>query len=118
MTPFSFRLYVIGDSPRSRAAEDGLRRLCAQRLGDAGYTIEVVDVERRPDLADQQRILATPTLDRVTPSPPVRVVGDLGSSDELAEALELPAGPGPPDVAAAPDLTGPVLPDDRQEDPS
>lgn len=115
MTPFSFRLYVTGDTPRSRAAEQGLRHLCAERFGDAGYAIEIVDVARRHDIADEERIVATPTLDRMTPAPRVRVVGDLSSSDQLADALGLPGGPDPRAVVRI--VREPVPPDRAQEGP-
>jgi circadian clock protein KaiB len=115
VTLFSFRLYVIGDTPRSRAAEQGLRRLCAERLGDAGCEIEVVDVEQRRDVADERRIVVTPTLDKLTPRPAVRVVGDLGSSEELADALGLPAEPHPPSPDLDPGLTHHVLQNDDGE---
>jgi len=87
VTIFSFRLYILGDSPRSRAAEQGLRRLCAARLDDGTYVIEAIDVAEHRDVAETERVVATPTLDRIAPPPRVRVIGDLGSSDELASAV-------------------------------
>lgn len=119
MTVFSLRLYVSGDHPRSRAVEQGLRRLCAERFADAAdYTLEVVDLEQRPGVADEERIVATPTIDRVAPLPLVRVVGELGSSDRLGDALGLPGRHDPPGRAVVADPNEAARRPDRREDPS
>ncbi|MGN6332206.1 MAG: circadian clock KaiB family protein [Motilibacteraceae bacterium] len=90
MTVYRFRLYVMGRTARSQAAEEQLRALCRERLGER-WRVEVVDVRGRPDLADAARIVATPTLDRLEPEPLTRVIGDLSSAERLAAALDLPA---------------------------
>ena len=117
MTFFSFRLYLLGDSPRSRAAEQALRRLCADRFGDSGFSIEVVDVAEHRDVADAERIVATPTLDLTAPLPRIRVIGDLSSSDELADTLGLPAPASRQPLTVVPDLPAPGEVPDNQEDP-
>lgn len=91
LTDFRFRLYVMGRTSRARNAEQQLRALCDAQLGDR-YEIEVVDVTEQPDRADEDRIVATPTLDRLEPPPRVRVIGDLASRDRLSAVLELPSG--------------------------
>jgi len=91
VTSYRFRLYVLGETARSRSALEQLRALCDSRSCSA-CDIEVVDVQAHPEVADEARIVATPTLDRVEPPPTVRVIGDL-SSDQLAMALELPPCP-------------------------
>jgi circadian clock protein KaiB len=90
MTVYRFRLYVIGETARSQAAIEQLRALCRQRLGDH-WQVEVVDLKGRPDLADDARIVATPTLDRLEPEPRTRVIGELSGNDRLAAVLDLPA---------------------------
>ena len=117
MTFFSFRLYVLGDSPRSRTAEQALRRLCADRFGDSGFVIEVVDVEKHRDVADAERIVATPTLDLIAPLPRIRVIGDLSSSDEVADTLGVPAAASRPPLTVVPDLPAPGDVTGDQEDP-
>ena len=117
MTVFSFRLYVLGESPRSRAAEQALRRLCADRFGDSGFAIEVVDVAEHRDVADAERIVATPTLDLTAPLPRIRVIGDLSSADELATTLGLPTAAARTPLTVVPDLPAPAGAPDDQEDP-
>lgn len=89
MTMYRFRLYVMGETARSRAAVEQLRALCRQRLGEQ-WQVEVIDVKGRPDIAEAARIVATPTLDRLEPEPRTRVIGDLSSTDDLAAVLDLP----------------------------
>lgn len=91
-TAYAFRLYVAGQSERSSAAEANLRALAASRLPE-GYELEVVDVTARPALAEEQRVLATPTVVRLLPLPQLRVIGDLSNPPRVAFALGLPNEP-------------------------
>jgi circadian clock protein KaiB len=91
---YSFRLYVAGQTERSQAAEANLRALCESRLS-GGYELEVVDATEQPALAEEQRILATPTVVRLAPPPQRRVIGDLSDHQRAAYALGLPERPGP-----------------------
>ena len=85
---YLFRIFVTGASPRSQRAATNLRTLCAAALGDR-FEIDVVDVLERPELAERERIIATPTVLRLSPPPPRRVVGDLSDFDLAATALGL-----------------------------
>ena len=93
MTAYSFRLYVTGQTERSLAAEANLRALCDSRL-PGSYELEVVNTIERPGLAEEQRILATPTVVRLAPLPQRRVIGDLSDHHRAAYALGLPERPG------------------------
>ena len=92
---FEFRLYVAGTTPRARAAVGDLRAVCLASVGD-DHGIQVIDVVDQPALAEEERILATPTVLRLVPLPRLRVVGDLSDHRAVALALELPQ-PGNPD---------------------
>jgi circadian clock protein KaiB len=94
VTTYAFRLYVAGQTERSRAAEANLRALCESRLS-GGYELEVVDATEQPGLAEEQRILATPTVVRLAPLPQLRVIGDLSDHQRAAYALGLPRAVGP-----------------------
>ncbi|WP_206323060.1 circadian clock KaiB family protein [Streptomyces sp. HNM0575] len=89
MTGYAFRLFVAGESERSSAAEANLRAL-VEALLPGRYELEVVDVVARPGLAEEQRILATPTVIRLLPLPQLRVIGDLSDPPRVANALGLP----------------------------
>lgn len=87
-TQWNLRLYIAGDSPRSRTALANLRKLCEAQLKD-NYDIEVIDLTKRPDLAKADQILAVPTLIRKIPEPMKRVIGDLSNADRALLALEM-----------------------------
>ena len=86
------KLYVVGGTPASERALHcgaGLR----SQLGDAA-DVEVVDLRERPELAERERILATPLLVRVAPEPVRRIVGDLSDLERVRWSLGLPAAEG------------------------
>jgi circadian clock protein KaiB len=87
---WTLRLYIAGDSPRSRNALTNLTKLCEASLKD-NYEIEVIDLTKRPDLAKADQILAVPTLIRKIPEPMKRVIGDLSNADRALVALDLEA---------------------------
>jgi circadian clock protein KaiB len=92
MIRYSFQLFVAGQSERSLAAEANLRALCDGRLS-SDYEIEVIDATEHPELAEEERILATPTVVRAAPLPQRRVIGDLSDTHRAAYALGLPDKP-------------------------
>lgn len=85
---WTLRLYVAGDSPKSRAAITNLKRLCEAHLAGK-YEIEVIDLKTRPELAKAHQILALPTLIRKVPEPVKRVIGDLSNADRTLVGLEI-----------------------------
>lgn len=93
MRAFRFTLFVAGSSTRSERAITNLRRICETQL-DGRYELEIVDVLRHPDVAEQRRILTTPTLLKEQPPPTRRIIGDLSNADQLLELLALDAGDG------------------------
>lgn len=88
-----FRLFVAGSSPRSSRAVENLRRLGDDALGGR-YEMEVVDVLEHPERAEEERILATPTLIKHFPLPQRRVMGDLSDTDTVLRVLAPGAGMG------------------------
>ena len=85
---WNLRLYIAGDSPRSRTALANLRRICEERLAD-NYDIEVIDLTKMPHLAKSDQILAVPTLVRSLPEPMKRLIGDLSDSDRALVARDM-----------------------------
>jgi len=85
---FRFKLYVAGQTPRSQQAVTNLRQLCEESL-PGRYDMEVIDVLQHPDLAEDERILATPTLVKLSPTPIRRVIGDLSDFPKVRMGLEL-----------------------------
>ena len=83
----TLRLYVSGQALNSRAAIRNLESLQAALADDAA--VEVVDVRERPELAEEDRILATPTLVRRAPEPVRKIIGDLSDIQRVLSGLEL-----------------------------
>jgi circadian clock protein KaiB len=85
---FLLRLFVTGKSPRAQQALANLKRICDEEL-EGCYELEVIDVLERPDLAESEKVLATPTLIKSLPPPLRRVIGDLSDKDKLLLGLEV-----------------------------
>ena len=81
-------LYVSGRTSRSERAIAHMRGICAQELADR-CELTVIDVLEHPQLADEAKILATPTLIKATPAPVRRIVGDLSDGDKVLLELGL-----------------------------
>lgn len=89
MNSYRFRLFVTGETGRSRQAANNLRAVCEMRVAGL-YELEIIDVLDRPELAEEDRIIATPTVIRMVPLPQRRVIGDLSDLGLAAVALDLP----------------------------
>ena len=89
-SPLSLRLYVSGQALNSRAAIRNLESLRQQLTKDAA--VEVIDVREKPELAEEDRILATPTLVRRQPTPVRKIIGDLSDIDRVLLGLEIDRG--------------------------
>lgn len=85
---YLLRLFVTGKSARAQQALTNLERICEDELGGA-YELEVIDVLERPDLAENEKVLATPTLIKSLPPPLRRVIGDLSDKEKVLLGLEV-----------------------------
>ncbi len=92
MDRYIIKLYVTGKTPRSQAAIDNLRRICEQELGGR-YDLVVIDVLERPQLAEDEKILATPTVVKELPVPIRRIIGDLSDTERVLLGLDLRPAP-------------------------
>ena len=82
------RLYVAGQSPKSLAALANLKKFCAEHL-DGQYELHVIDLVKTPQLAQNDQILAIPTLVRKLPVPMRKIIGDLSDSSRVLVGLDL-----------------------------
>lgn len=88
MSEYRLRLYVTGRTPRSQQAITNLQRIVDEDLGGQ-FEVEVIDILEHPQLAEEEKILATPTLIRDLPEPIRRVVGDLSETERVLLGLDL-----------------------------
>src|SRR5688500_19915898 len=85
---YVLRLYVTGSRPRAQVAIANLRRICEQDLRGQ-YDLEIIDVLEHPEVAEREKILATPTLIKQLPPPLRRVIGDLSDKEKVLLGLEV-----------------------------
>jgi circadian clock protein KaiB len=90
MPQHAFTVFVTGDTTRSRRAVDTFRALCRRRLGD-DFELTVVDVLVDTQLAEDNNVIATPTVIRTAPTPVLRALGDFSDPDRVATALGIDA---------------------------
>lgn len=88
MSDFVLKLYVTGNTPKSEQAIANLRRICEIDLGGR-YEMAVIDILERPQLAEDDKILATPTLIKVLPTPLRRLIGDLSDHEKVLLGLDI-----------------------------
>ena len=77
---YLIKLCVTGETPRSQLAIANLRRICEVELSGR-YDLVVIVVLERPQLAEDEKILATPTVVKELPHPIRRIIGDLSDSE-------------------------------------
>ncbi len=82
------RLYVAGQTPKSLAAMANLRRICEEHL-QGRYSVEIIDLIERPQLAAGDQIVAVPTLVRNLPPPLKKIIGDLSDKERVLVGLDL-----------------------------
>ena len=81
-------LYVSGRAPNSLRAIANLEALCRDTaLGRS--KVEIVDVFREPERALEASVLLTPTLLKRAPGETVMIVGNLGDTRTVLDALGL-----------------------------
>jgi circadian clock protein KaiB len=82
------RLYVAGQTPKSLAALANLKKICEEHL-DGQYKLHVIDLIKTPQLAQNDQILAIPTLVRKLPEPIRKIIGDLSDRKRVLVGLNL-----------------------------
>jgi circadian clock protein KaiB len=86
---YVFKLYVAGGAPNSVRAFANLYAICRKHFPDS-HRIEVIDVMKEPLRALEETVLVTPTVIKLFPFPPLRIIGDLSEEEEVLRALGLP----------------------------
>lgn len=90
LSRYLLKLYVTGSSSRAGIAIANLKRICEEELRGE-YELQIIDVLEQPQLAEDEKILATPTLIKQLPPPLRRVIGDLSDKDKVLFGLEVQA---------------------------
>ena len=80
------RLYLAGDTRLSRLATANLKNIRAT-LKDEECQVEIINIQKQPLTAISERIIATPTLDKIAPPPRERMIGDLSDYEKVLSIL-------------------------------
>jgi len=88
MTKYLLKLYVTGNTTRTTTAIRNLKKICDETLLGQ-YELVVIDVLESPELAESDKILATPTLIKHLPPPLKQIIGDLSDGEKVIKGLDL-----------------------------
>ncbi len=79
-------LYITGQTPKSSRAIRNLRHIIDHEL-QGQFKLVIIDVLERPQLAEDEKIIATPTLIKSLPLPLRRIIGDLSNTEKVLLGL-------------------------------
>jgi circadian clock protein KaiB len=85
---YVLKLYVAGNTPNSVRALRTLKNILEEEFKGV-YALKVIDVLKNPQLAEEDKILATPTLAKVLPPPVRKIIGDLSDRERVLIGLDL-----------------------------
>lgn len=101
LSQYVLKLYVTGKTSKAEVAIANLRRICAEEL-EGKYQLQVIDVLEEPQAAEDDKVLATPTLIKRLPPPLRRVIGDLSDKHKVLLGLEVRPEATTPDTDRGP----------------
>ncbi len=85
---YLFKLFIYGQSDDCKNTIKNLRNICEEKLHD-DYDLKVIDIKENPEEAEEERLIAVPTLIRELPAPERRIIGNLKDKDKVLAALDL-----------------------------
>lgn len=85
---YVLKLYVAGNTAHSIRALRTLKNILEQEFQGV-YALKVIDVIKNPQLAEEDKILATPTLSKILPLPVRKIIGDLSDREKVLVGLDL-----------------------------
>lgn len=85
---YILKLYVAGNTPSSTRALRVLNTILETEFQGV-YALKVIDVLKNPQLAEEDKISATPTLAKILPPPVRKIIGDLSDRERVLIGLDL-----------------------------
>ena len=85
---YVLQLYVTGMTPKSTEAIANVKKLCENYM-EGRYELEVIDIYQQPKLAQQEQIIATPTLIKKLPQPLRKLIGDMSDTESFLVSINL-----------------------------
>lgn len=88
MNKYLLKLYVTGNTPISQRAIAKLYQICESKL-PGQYELQIIDILENPQIAEEQKILVTPTLIKEVPPPIQRIIGDMSNTKTVLLGLNI-----------------------------
>lgn len=85
---WELKLYIAGKTLKSEAALRNLKKYCEEHL-KGQYKIKVIDLLKKPQLAEEDQIFALPTLVKKVPEPIRKIIGDLSNEEKVLVGLNI-----------------------------
>jgi circadian clock protein KaiB len=85
---YILKLYVVESSFSSDLALRNLKEVISHESKTV-FQLDVIDVRKHPQLAEDDKILAIPTLIKKLPPPAKKIIGDLSNKEKLLLDLDL-----------------------------
>lgn len=82
------KLYITEETEKTKQMIEKLEKILQDELSGK-YNLEVINIVEHPKLAEEEKILATPTLEKKLPPPVRRIVGDLSEKEGVLVGLDL-----------------------------
>ena len=82
------KLYIFGKTPKSIDVIDKMRATLEDELSGQ-FQLDVIDVFQNPQKAEDDRIIATPTLYKYSPEPAIKFIGDVSDLRKVLVNLGL-----------------------------
>jgi len=80
------QLYITGMSQNSVRAIQNITRFCDLYLKDQ-FELEVIDIYKNPSVAEEQKIVFSPSLIKQLPLPKKILIGDLSDTKKVLNGL-------------------------------
>ena len=82
------KLYVTNLTPKIETAVERLKDTCNTEL-NGEFDLSVINILENSQMAEDDRVLATPTLIKQIPDPVKRIIGDISNIDKVMVNLGL-----------------------------
>ena len=86
---YTLRLYITGQSTSSQKAIENIKNILNEPSFAEKYKLEIIDILEHPQLAEDEKIIATPVLVKKLPPPLRKVIGDLSNMQNVLFGLDL-----------------------------
>jgi circadian clock protein KaiB len=86
---YLLKLYVYGKTFNSQKAIDNLKNILSEPSLEGKFELEIIDILEHPQLAEDEKIIATPVLKKKLPPPLREIIGDLNDKEKVLLGLDL-----------------------------